>query len=204
MVTCSCPCGGHLHALEHATGEGTRTDRARGTVALVVAVAGALALEVVALHRPAKALPRSRRHVDPGAGSEDLDGELWPTSDRRRIEAQLGRGAYLGPRWPSRRDGFGLLSFFSARVTSRSPQCGVSVALCRLDMHDEHRFDTKHSHGHDTVVDPLLVMPTFSATIACCAMAAVLIELWGCTFVDLTVGCWMVERCLAACANING
>ena len=47
---------GHLQALEHATGEAGRADRAGRTVVLVVTVAGALALEVVALHAAGEAL----------------------------------------------------------------------------------------------------------------------------------------------------
>ena len=60
---------GHPGALEHPGGRGAGADRARGPVVLVVAVAGALALEVVALHAAGEALALADRgHVDLVAG----------------------------------------------------------------------------------------------------------------------------------------
>ena len=68
---------GHAQALEHAAREGARTDGAGRPVVLVVAVAGALALEVVSLHGAGEALAAAdRRDVDLRAGGDDVDGDL--------------------------------------------------------------------------------------------------------------------------------
>ena len=82
---------GHPHPLEHPAREGARTDRARRPVVLVVAVAGALALEVVALHRAGEALaPADRGDVDLGAGGDGVDGDLLADLVAvDRVEAQL-------------------------------------------------------------------------------------------------------------------
>ena len=82
---------GHLDALEHAARERARPDRAGGPVVLVVAVAGALALEVVALHRAGEALALADgRDVDLRAGGEDVDLDLLADLEAvDRLEAQL-------------------------------------------------------------------------------------------------------------------
>ena len=67
-------------ALEDPGRGGAGADGARGPVVLVVAVAGALALEVVALHAAGEALALADRgDVDLVAGGEQVGASSWPT-----------------------------------------------------------------------------------------------------------------------------
>ena len=91
---------GHAHALEHTGGCGARADRAGGAVLLVVAVAGALALEVVALHHAGEALALADAgDVDALAGAEhvgrddlaDLVAREVVDPELREVPGRLGR-----------------------------------------------------------------------------------------------------------------
>jgi integrase len=82
---------GHTEALEHASRERARADRARRTVVLVIAVAGALTAEVVALHAAGETLAAAHRDdIDPLARGERVDGDLLADlKSVDRIETQL-------------------------------------------------------------------------------------------------------------------
>ena len=145
---------GHLHALEDPGRRGALADRARSAVALVVAVRGALALEVVALHGAGEALALGHGgHVDPLAGLEQVGGELL--ADRvvaDVVEAELDElhaGIDAGLVVVAR-DRLGQLAGVALAVGDL--QCAVAVVLGRLHLHDANRLDAQHRDRDDVVV----------------------------------------------------
>ena len=149
---------GHPQALEHAAREGARPDRAGGPVVLVVAVAGALALEVVALHRAGEALaPADGGDVDLGAGGDGVDEDLLADLEAvDRVEAQLEEALAGVDRRLGEVAGLGLGELLGVALAVGDLQRAVAVALGGLDLDDAHRLDAQHRHRDDLVVDPLL------------------------------------------------
>src|SRR5262249_34025205 len=136
----------HPQTLEHTTGERARTDRAGRTVVLVVAVAGALAAEVVALHAACEALAAADAgDIDTAAGREPLDRDLLADLEPvDRVDAELdqaharldaGLGVVPGDR---------LGELLRVAVALGDLQRRVSVALGRLDLDDAHGLDAEN------------------------------------------------------------
>ena len=156
---------GHPHALEHASGKGAGADRPRCPMVLVVAVAGALTLEVVALHRPGEALASADGgHVDLGSGGDAVDGDLLADlvavdvlesqldEAVARIDGHLGEVA-----------GLGLVQLPGVAVAVGHLEGAVAVTLGRLDLHDAHGLDAQDRDRDDPVIDPLLAHADFLA-----------------------------------------
>ena len=144
--------------LKDAPGERARGDRARGPVVLVVAVARALALEVVTLHRPGEALALADGgHVDLGAGGEDVDLDLLADLEPvDRLETQLDEPPARVDRRLGEVPSGRLVQLLGVAVPVGDLQGAVAVALRGLHLDDAHRLDAEHRHRDDLVVDPLL------------------------------------------------
>jgi hypothetical protein len=138
-------------------------------VVLVVAVAGALTLEVVALHGAGEALAAADAgDVDAATGRQRLDRDLladFVAVDR--VDAELhephaglhaGLGEVAGDR---------LGQLLRVPPALRDLQRRVPVALGRLDLDDAHGFDTEHRDGNDLVIHPFLRHPDLLAENHC-------------------------------------
>ncbi len=146
----------HAETLEHAPGERARTDRARCTVVLVVAVAGALAVEVVALHAARETLAAADRgDVDLLAGSEGVRADLLadletvdglePQLDDATARLHVGGGEVTRLR---------LRELLSLLASVGDLQCVVPVTVVGLHLYDSCRLDAQHGDGDDALVLP--------------------------------------------------
>ncbi len=145
---------GHLHPLEDPGRGGTGADRSRRAVLLVVAVGGALALEIVALHGAGEPLALGHGDgVDPLARAHDLGGELLadlvPTGvvepELDEVPARLHAGGREMP----------LLRLVQRRGALDPPgdlQGGVALAFGRLHLHHAQRRDLEDRHRDGAVV----------------------------------------------------
>ena len=155
----------HPHALEHAAGVGAGTDRTGCPVVLVVAVAGTLTLEVVALHRPGEAFASADgRHVDLGSCGDAVHGDLLADLVAIDVlETQLDEAVARIDRHLGEVAGLGLVQLPGVAVAVRHLQGAVAVTLGRLDLHDTHGLDAQDRDRDDPVIDPLLAHADFLA-----------------------------------------
>src|SRR5262249_1476360 len=129
---------GHLRALEDPAGERASADRARRPVHLVVAVAGALTREVVALHGAGPALAAADGgDVNPLALFEDLGGDLLADGEAVDVvEAQLDQlGAGVDPGL-GEVAGLGLVQLAGVPVAVGDLARGAAIALAGLHPDD--------------------------------------------------------------------
>ena len=145
---------GHLRALEHAARRRARADRAGRAVVLVVAVAAALALEVVALHAAGEPLALRRRdRVDVLAGLEDRDGQLLAHLVGADVgEAQLDEPAPRGDAHLVEVTPLGHRERRRALRPVGHLERGVAVGVLGLHLDDAQRGDLDHGHRDGTVL----------------------------------------------------
>ena len=159
VVTCSWPMWPDIRMpLNTRPGKAHEPIAPGRPVVLVVAVARALTLEVVALHRAGEALaPADRRDVDLGAGGDGVDEDLLADLVAvDRLEAQLDEPLAGIDRRLGEVTGLGLGELLGVAVAVGDLQRAVAVALGGLHLDDAHRLDAQHRHRDDLVVDPLL------------------------------------------------
>src|SRR6202034_2313621 len=148
---------GHPGSLEDTRRGGAGADRAGGPVVLVVAVGGALALEVVALHGPGEALALGDGDgVDPLAGAPQVG---------RQLLAHLVVADVVDPQFHQPPAGVdpGLLVVAEDRLVQgarpaeapRHLQGRVALTLGGLHLDDAHRRDAQDSHRDG----PVLLVP---------------------------------------------